>query len=144
MAIGTISYRGLSLSLLVARTERGAPNAIPVIQEEALMASGVNGKRWRTVFKQYEPTILYTVIDCATFAIAVSNKAVAEGFKGGLARLQVTLAGNAYNFRDVHVEGVLATAFPGPAVGEGASGQAHLTVLWTLIPTNYNASSLGD
>lgn len=144
MAIGTISYRGLSLPLLVARTERGAPNAIPVIQEEALTASGVDGKRWRTIFKQYEPTVLYTVVDCSTYAVAVSNKAVAEGFKGALARLQITLSGNAYNFRDVHVEAVMATVFPGPAVGEGASGQAHLVVLWTLIPTNYDTSSLGD
>lgn len=144
MPAGSISYRSQSLSLLIARTERGAPNAIPVIQEEVLTTAGVDGKRWRTVFKQYEPTVLYTVIDCSTFAVAVSNKAVAESFKGALVRLQTTLGGNPYAFRDAHVEDVQATAFPGPAVGEGATGQAHVVAVFTIVPTNYNASSLGD
>ena len=144
MPAGTISYRGQSLPLLIARTERGAPNAIPVVQEEVLSTAGVDGKRWRTVFKQYEPTVLFTVTDCSTYAYAVSNKALAESFKGVLARLQITLGGTPYAFRDAHIEAVQATAFPGPAVGEGATGLAHLTVFWTIIPTNYNPNSLGD
>ena len=144
MAVGSISYLGNRLSLLVARTERGAPNAIPVVQEEALATPGVDGKRWRIIFSQYEPTQLYTVSDCATFAYAVSDKALAESFKGKLVRLQVALSGVTYAFRDAHVEGVMATAFPGPAVGEGATGAAHLVVVWSLIPTNFNAGSLGD
>lgn len=143
MAVGTISYRANSLSLLVARSERGAPNAIPTIQEETLTTAGVDGARWRTVHKQYVPTVLFTVIDCATFATAVSNKAVAESFKGALVRLQLTLAGSPYSFRDAHVADVQATAFPGPAVGEGASGAAHLVVVWTIIPTAYDSSLLG-
>lgn len=143
MAVGTISYLGSRLSLLVARTERGAPNAIPVTQEEVLATPGVDGKRWRRIFSQYEPTQLYTVSDCANFAYAVSDKALAESYKGKLVRLEVTLSGVTYAFRDAHVEGVLATAFPGPAVGEGASGTAHLVALWNIIPTNFNPGSLG-
>lgn len=144
MAVGSISYRGDRLSLLVARTERGAPNAIPVVQEEALATPGVDGKRWRVIFRQYEPTQLFTVVDCVNYAYAVSDKALAESFKGKLVRLQVTLSGNTYAFRDAHVEGVAATAFPGPAVGEGATGTAHLVVVWTIVPTNFNPGSLGD
>jgi hypothetical protein len=144
MAAGSISYRGQSLPILIARTERGAPNAIPVIMEEVLTTAGVDGKRWRTVNKQYVPTVLFTVVDCSTFAYAISNKAIAESFKGALVRLQLTLGGSPYAFRDAHVEDVQATAFPGPAVGEGATGTAHLVVLWTIVPTNFNASTLGD
>lgn len=144
MAVGVISYKADRLSLLVARTERGAPNAISVVQEEVLATPGVDGKRWRTVFRQYEPTQLYTVVDCTNYAYAISDKALAESFKGKLVRLQVTLSGITYAFRDAHVEGVAATVFPGPAVGEGATGAAHLVVVWTIIPTNFNAGSLGD
>jgi len=109
MAVGTISYRGQSLSFLNARTERGAPNTLPVIQEEELFTAGVSGKRWRTVFKQYEPTRLFTVIDCATYSDAISNKVLSETFKGALARLQVAIDGNTYVFRDVHVADADAT-----------------------------------
>jgi len=144
MAVGVISYLGNRLSLLVARTDRGAPNAISVVQEEALATPGVDGKRWRTVFRQYEPTQLFTVVDCVSYAYAISDKALAESFKGKLVRLQLTLSGITYAFRDAHVEGVVATAFPGPAVGEGATGAAHLVVIWTITPTNFNAGSLGD
>lgn len=144
MAVGSISYRGDSLSLLVARTERGAPNALPTVQEEELATPGVDGKRWRVVFRQYEPTELFTVIDCANYEYAVSNKALAESFKGKLVRLQVTLGSVTYSFRDAHVAGVMATAFPGPAVGGGATGNSHLVVQWVIVPTNFDPNSLGD
>lgn len=141
MPIGSISRttsqsRG-SLLLLVARTPRGFINDTLVAQEEALTTPGVNGVRWRIVFYQVEKTELYTVIDCATYADAVLKKGIAEDMAGQLVNLSIDIDGVNYRFRQVHVDSVLAVAFPGPAVGNGATGTAHLVATFILTPTSF-------
>ena len=143
MAVGYISHRGEKLSFLVARTMQGAPNTFATVQEEVLSTPGVDGKRWRTVFRQFEPTQLYTVTDCASYNYAMVDKEIAESFKGKLVRLQMDVGGVTYAFRDTHVEGVSAVVLPGPAVGKGATGTSHLVVNWAIILTDFNAGSLG-
>jgi len=141
MAVGTISRatsqsRG-SLALLVARTDRGYVNDTLVAQEEALTTPGVDGIRWRIVFYQVEKTELYTVIDCSTYADAINKKQIAEDMAAQLVNLSLDIDSVNYRFRQVHVDSVRAVAFPGPAVGAGATGTAHLVAIFILTPTDF-------
>lgn len=141
MAVGTISRttsqsRG-RLSLLVARTDRGYVNDTLVAQEEAMTTPGVDGIRWRIVFYQVEKTELYTVIDCTDYADAIIKKQTAEDMAAQLVNLNVDISGTNYQFNRVHVDSVRAVAFPGPAVGAGATGTAHLVAIFILTPTDF-------
>lgn len=139
MAVGTITYRGSAVDLLIARSDRGAPNSARLVQEESLTTPGVDGTRWRVMFRQYEPTQLYTVVDCGTYAIGILYKQIIEKLKGKLVTVKLDISGVSYSFQNVHVEAVGATVFPGPAVGNGATGTAHIVAVWSLVPTDFAA-----
>lgn len=141
MAVGFISRptsqsRG-SLSFLVARTDRGYVNDTLTAQEEALSTPGVDGLRWRIVFYQFDKTELYTIIDCSTYADAINKKQIAEDMSGELVTLSVDVDGTNYRFKQIHVDSVRVVAFPGPAVGSGATGTAHLVATFILTPTDF-------
>jgi hypothetical protein len=134
---GAMYYKGKSISFLVARSDQGGPNFEPVPQEEVLETPGVNGRRWRVIFRQYERMRFFTVTDCTNYADALDKKELAESFKGKLVRLEQSIDVASYATKDAHVEAVEATAFPGPAVGNGATGTAHLVATWVIVPTEF-------
>ena len=134
-----ISYGSRNVTFLIARTDAGYINDTPTEQAQELTTPGVRGRRWRTVFEQFEPFQLYTVIDAATYAAAIQTKRTIEGFAEGLARLDVTIAGANYSFTDVKVLGKPAAALvPFRAIGANATGQAHVICLWNLVLTRFD------
>jgi len=139
MSVGQIFNLASSgiIYFLAARTDRGHLNDSIVPQQEPLTTPGVDGVRWRLVFNQYERTELYTVVDATNFADAIKKKKLAEEFNGALCRVDLVSNSVEYTNRNVHVEAVRATIFPGPAVGEGATGTAHLVILFSLMPTEF-------
>lgn len=137
MPAGSIFYKGKSMSFLVARSDQGGPNFAPVAQEEVLETPGVNGRRWRVVFRQYERMRMVTITDCTNYADALEKKELAESFRGKLVRLEQEISLSSYAIINAHVEAVEAIAFPGPAVGNGATGTAHLLTTWSIVPTEF-------
>ena len=89
------------------------------------------------MFEQYEITELVAVVDAANHAAAASWKNIIDATKGTICSVSLSIAGVAYDFRDVHVDNAEGTVFPGPAVGNGATGTAHVVARFILSPTDF-------
>ena len=141
MTVGTISAQGVSLPFLAARMPAGYFEDEPIAQAEELITPGINGRRWRTLFKQFPSFQMTTTHDATEYATAALTKQRAEGLVQKLVTLQVTIGTVSYTMRQVHVSGVLAQLFPGPLCGAGtASGTAHVDITWQLELTDFETT----
>jgi hypothetical protein len=56
-----------------------------------------------------------------------------------LSTLKVTLDVVTYQSKKVHIDAMKATCVPGPAIGSGATGLAHVIIVWQLTCTDFDA-----
>ncbi len=141
MTIGTISAQGVSLPFLAARMPAGYFDDEAIAQAEELITPGINGRRWRTLFRQFPSFQMTTTHDATEYATAALAKQRAEGLVQKLVTLQVTIAGISYTMRNVHVSAVAGQLFPGPLCGAGtASGTAHVDLTWQFELTDFGAT----
>ncbi len=139
--VGLISQASKSLYFFSVQTDSGFLQELAVEVPEEHVTPGVDGRRWRTLYRQYPSFSMTTIGEAATFAVACANKNRAESLTNQLVSLSVTVGGVAYAFRNVHVESVRATAVPGTMVASGSSGgAAHLVSQWVLTFTDFNQS----
>ena len=141
MSVGSITYSGKTITLLSALTASGTFDDEPVAQAEELITPGINGRRWRTLFRQFPSFQMTTVSEAATYAGAQIIKATAEQFTQKLVNLTVTIDGITFNMQDVHVSAALCRLFPGPVYGAGASASnaAHIEIAWQLELTDFES-----
>lgn len=105
-------------------------------EEEELTSSGVDGKRWRTVFKQVPPIVIsdeapaWTAV--ATHVAACTLADSMRAAKGRFGQLVVTSGGTRTLYISVHVTAVRARVNPGPIVGPGISGAASVASSWVF------------
>ena len=135
--IATISVAGVgSITTVSFVTPKGFLDNFPQVTEEELTTAGVDGRRWRTIARQFPPFQAQTDSQCADFTQAVNLKRLCELFVGEVCTLTVAIGGRTYIGRDVHVLAVLAQPRPGKlVVAGGAASNAYLTATWSLVFT---------
>jgi hypothetical protein len=139
MSIGSVSYGSKTIPFLVANMPAGTFDDEPVDVGEELTTPGVNGRRWRTIFKQFPSFQMVTVSESATYAGAQIIKANAEQMVQKLVTLACTIDNVAFTMKDVHVSSATARLFPGPVYGAGAgSGLAHAEITWQFELTDFD------
>lgn len=119
----------------------GFPTIWDEVVEEKLTANGVDGARWRTVFSQFTEDTWTTVEGCASFAAAVERAQTYKALKGQLVRVSAAIGGVSYQWKNVHISGVVPMPTPGPVTGAGVSSgmNAHLRAVWTVEFTDFDA-----
>lgn len=137
--VGSMSQGSRNLQFFIARTDGGFVEEQAAEAFEELTTPGVNGRRWRMIYKQFEPFTLYTVTEASTYAVACQYRNRAKLWTNLLVDLQLVISGSTYNFDDVHVNGVQATAVPGVLVASGSTGgAAHMVAIWNLVLTDFD------
>lgn len=131
-----------TFSFLTFQSDSGYLLDQEMIQEEVLETPGVDGQRWRTMFKQHTPTTAETVAACASFGDAVITANAYRKAKGRLGTVTITAGTRTESF-SVHVADARPTPRAGATVGGGASSgnTAHVLCTWVLIPTDFDASA---
>jgi predicted signal transduction protein with EAL and GGDEF domain len=136
MAAATIVHPTYgTFSFIVATTPEGMPPDQFSIEEEELRSPGVDGRRYRTLSVQHPLISMETVADATTHAACVRlSRLYRKAMDGVPVQLNCTIAGTAYKFLDVHIEGVSPVVRIGAASGaEATSGsQAHVLCSWSL------------
>jgi hypothetical protein len=136
--VGNIQKAGTNIQFLCARTESGSPLETPREISEELTSAGVDGRRWRTLYKMHPEFTLSTVTECSAYSVAISQRNKAEGLTNKLVDLVLTIDGNVYLFGNVHVNAVLARAVAGVVIASGSTGgAAHLMCEWSLTMTDF-------
>lgn len=132
-----------TFSFLTFLSETGFPLSTAVTEEEVLETPGVDGHRWRTVYKQHGPIVAETLVACATFGDAVITANAYRKAKGGLCTVTLTAGNRTEVFRNVHVADVRPIARPGQVSAADASSgnQAHVYCQWTLEMTEFTPSA---
>lgn len=138
---GSLTVSGSTIPFLVSNADEGFFSDSAIINEEELMSPGVDGARWRTVYKQFADFELRTVSQATTVAAAITTKRTAERkFVGKNVTLQAAVNGVTYTMKNVHVKAVKATVIPGPLYGAGvSSANAHVIIQWILHGTDFNS-----
>lgn len=113
-----------------------------MIQEEALETPGVDGRRFRTVFKQHTATTAETVAAYASFGDAVIGANAYRKAKGRLGSVTINAGGRSESF-NIHVVDARPQARPGGCVGAAASSgnAAHVICTWVLEPVDFDPSA---
>lgn len=110
----------------------------PVEIAELLQTLGVDGVRWRTLFRQFPSFTLSTVTEASIHSNAVVLARTITSMVQGTVRLRVDIGGVSYNVVDVHVDNADPVVIPGPVVGIGATAnQAHVVTAWQLRCTAF-------
>ncbi len=136
--IGSVSYGSRTIPFLSATMPAGTFDDEPIEQGEELTTPGVNGRRWRTIFKQFPSFTMTTVSEALTYAGAQLHKAYAEQMVQKLVTLTCTIDTVAFTMKQVHVSAVSARLYPGPVYGAGAgNGQAHIEITWQFELTDF-------
>lgn len=137
--VGTMSQGSKSLQFLIARTDSGFAQEVAQEVPEEMTTPGVNGRRWRTLFKQYANFNMFTIVEASTYGVALQYKNRAEKFMNQLVSLNLIVSGTSYNFKQAHVNGVVAVAVPGPVVASGSTGGlAHVAITWNIALTDFD------
>lgn len=115
-------------------TPGGSPLIESVHMEEELLAEGVDGRRWRTIYDLFQPFTAETFADATSYTLAVQLREKYRQAKGTFGRLSITAADYTTNFR-VHILGVEARCSPARTVGTGVTANATAAIMasWTLV-----------
>jgi hypothetical protein len=129
-----LDTNGGRFDFLTAVTPNGSPLVEALHQEEELIVFGVNGRRWRTIYDQYEPFTMETSADTTSYTTAVTIREYYRLCRGRFAVLSLTASDYSSRFR-VHVMEVNARCMPGRTVGANvtASAIAVIVCTWTLV-----------
>ena len=135
--IATISVTGVgAINAVSFITAKGFLDLFPLVTEEELTTAGVDGRRWRTISRQFPPFQAQTDSQCADFTQAVNLKRLCELMVGEVCTLTVSIGGRTYIGRDVHILAVMAQPMPGKLiVAGGSASNAYLTATWSLVFT---------
>lgn len=138
---GSLTVSGSTIPFLVSNADEGFFSDSAIINEEELMSPGVDGARWRTVYKQFPDFELRTVSQATSVDAAIKIKQNAERkFVGKNVTLQAAINGITYPMKKVHVKAVKATVVPGPLYGVGvSSAAAHVIIQWILHGTDFDS-----
>jgi hypothetical protein len=122
------------LYFITATTEGGSPLSELVHQEQELLAEGVDGRRWRTVYDQYVPFQMQTVMDATTYTIAANIRETYRQCRGRIGVLSVASADKTTKFR-VHITEIEAACAPAKTVGANATVSATAWIVgnWTMV-----------
>jgi hypothetical protein len=101
------------------------------IQEEDLRTPGVDGERFRTIFKQYRPFQAVACSGAGSIGIAEELKARCLLAKGSRGKLKVQI-GNIQLDIPVKVRDCLPRIGQGPYIGESSS-PAWIITTWTFV-----------
>lgn len=119
---------------ITLNTPGGAPLVEALHMEEELTAEGVNGRRWRTIFDQFEPFTVETLADTTSYTLAVQLREKYRLSRGTFARLSLTASDYVMAFR-IHILDVQARCSPGRTVGTGVTANATAVIMasWTVV-----------
>ncbi len=115
-------------------TPYGAPLVEALHMEEEIMAEGVDGRRWRTIFDQYQAFTVDTLMDATSYTLAVQLREFYRQSKGTFGRLTLTASDYTMAFR-IHIIDVDARCMPARTVGTGVTANAVAAIMatWTLV-----------
>jgi hypothetical protein len=116
------------LNFIGASSEAGGPNLALAAEEEELTSPGIDGRRYRTTFRQYAPFSVSVISDHATYAEAWNQKWNIELLKGRVADLIWTIAGTVYPVRSLHITDATAAITMGASAGPNATSGATAIV----------------
>jgi len=134
----TASASSLSITFLAAQFPAGFMDLVAIDQAEELMTPGVDGRRWRTIYKQFPSFQMTTISEAATYNAAAALKKVAEKMVQKLVRLTVVIDAVPVIMREVHVSAVAPRIFPGPIFGAGTGiNLAHIENTWQVELTDF-------
>lgn len=131
-----------TFTFLTLTTDSGYVLDQEMIEEEVLETAGVDGRRFRTMFKQHSPTPTRTVAAAASFGDAVILANSYRKAKGRIGSLSIT-AGARSETIVVHVREVDAQPRAGQVVGAAASSgnTAHVLCTWVVEPVEFEPSA---
>jgi len=125
----------VQLSFIGASTPNGSPDLTLQTVEEELTSAGVDGRRFRTIHKQYSPFQVIAISDHADFDGADAQKWEVEKLVGRVVDVAWTVAGGSYTIRALHVSAASTrvvmgrTAGYGVTTGAGAVAESTITLL---------------
>ena len=118
-------------------TDRGRVPTGNVWTLEELMASGVDGRRWRRRFRQRIPFRMMSTADGATASAGEALAELYETLIGEFCTLTVIRAGVTKTWRRVKIRGCVTNLQPGSLTGFGADAASAfvLDAQWDLVLT---------
>lgn len=137
--VAKIQCDGIGLAQFAAVNINGtrvSEHTQTVLQE--LMANGVDGRRWRRRFEQYEPFTMATVADGPSRAAGEAESATYEDLSGEYVTLTIIIAGVTRTWRNVKVtaaENIDLKAGRLAGAGTDPSSAYALYATWTLCLT---------
>lgn len=113
------------------------PDVLEEVQEE-LVDTGVTGRRWRRIYKQFAPFRLNTVGDETTYADGMIQARNYRLANGSLGTLTVSLDSTSYIWKNVKVRGIIPSVRKGILTGSAAtSGSAAVLYgIWDMVCAN--------
>lgn len=136
--VGSIIRKGVNVPFLCARTDNGSPLEIPREVFEELATAGCDGRRYRTVHRQFPSFIMNTVTEASNYGAAVSIRNNIDGLVNKLVSLSLTLDGSNYAWTDAHIDSVDARAVAGQVIAAGSSSStAHVICSWQITLTDF-------
>jgi hypothetical protein len=130
MSIGYITDAYAKQYILeLFRTDRGAVEDVSLIEEEELIAAGVDGRRFRTVGNRYRPFTATILQTCLNYPSAITTARAYDDMIGTIVKLNITLTGVTYNYPRVHVRDARVRCMPGAVAGStnAATHAAYVT-----------------
>lgn len=103
-------------------------------EEEELTSAGVNGKRWRTVFDQWQPLVVEAAwMSQSSHSVACNTADQMRAAKGRQGLLIVGSGGTRTVRLNVHVTAVRPVVSPGIIIGPGiTTGAAAVVSSWVF------------
>ncbi len=133
----TIRFQnGPTFTFLAVLSSEGVPLNQPRLVEEVLEAAGVNGRRWRSIHRQFPVLEVRTLAEAATFTAAeiLARSYLSARLTSQTVIMNLDAGGKAFSFPTMHCSGIdpvpQAGQVSGPAAG--ASSLAHVRALWRL------------
>lgn len=132
---------GPTFTFLVVLSSEGIPLSSARLVEEVLEAAGVNGRRWRSMHRQFPVLNVQTLAEAATFSAAedLATAYLAARLAHQTATLSIDAGGAVFAFSNVHVGPLDPLPISGQVSGPnaGASSLAHVRCAWSLELTRF-------
>lgn len=127
---------GPTFTFLAVLSSEGLPLDVSRLIEEVLEAAGVNGRRWRSVHRQFPALDVRTLAEAASVsaAEALASNYLTARIAHQTADLTIDVAGTLFPLKNVHVSDCQPIPIAGQVTGPGAgaSSFAHVRCRWTI------------
>lgn len=119
-SVASFASPGFQVYFSVAKLQNGCVPEIAVVEEEELKDPGVDGNRYRRIYRQFPVFTMNTIADWASRAAGDDLTQTYYKLVGQVVSMVITLGGVTKRFSKVKIRNVTPTQVAGQMVGFGA------------------------